>query len=142
MKKKCIDYAMDYIYKFPKTESQLKTQLFKKGYNDKEIEITIKLLKSKNYLNDKNYCEIYFNSECVKKGKASYIIKNKLIQKGIDKSIVQEVYTNMENDISKGIKKGIIKEIEKYKSKGFEGFDIIRKLGARGYSMDEIKTAI
>jgi len=41
----CLDYAMDYIYRFPKTEKELKVQLTKKGYYEDDIEETMEELK-------------------------------------------------------------------------------------------------
>ncbi len=140
--KPCIDYAMNHIYRFPKTESQLRTQLLKKWYSYDEIEKTIKYLKSKNFVNDKKYVESYFYSECVKKWKPSFVVKWKLFQKWIDKNTINDVFVEMEDDINKWVKNGIKKEIEKYKNKWIDWFDIIQKLTSRWYSIDDIKKVL
>ncbi|MFZ5341167.1 MAG: hypothetical protein ACOZBL_00965 [Patescibacteria group bacterium] len=47
MPSSCLDYASNYIYRFPKTEKELKVQLLKKGYSEDEIDQSIDYLKLK-----------------------------------------------------------------------------------------------
>lgn len=140
--KSCLDYAIDHIYKFPKTESQLRTQLLKKWYSEFDINKSIEYLKTQNYVNDRKYVESYFHSECVKKWKPYLVIKSKLIQKWIDKEIINQVYSEMENEIVNWLHGWIKKEIVKYKKKWLDGFDIVQKLYSRWYSIDDIKKVL
>jgi regulatory protein len=77
----CFDYALKYIYRYPKTEKELKIQLYTKGYNTKDIDRTIVELKKKNYVNDEMFAESYIRSEVVNKGKPAIRIIQKLQQK-------------------------------------------------------------
>jgi len=77
----CFDYAMKYIYRYPKTEKELRIQLFTKGYNTSDVDRAIEELKKKNYVNDVLFAESYIRSEVVNKGKPAIRIIQKLHQK-------------------------------------------------------------
>ncbi|MEF2175721.1 MAG: RecX family transcriptional regulator [Candidatus Absconditabacteria bacterium] len=142
MKKDCLEYALNYIYNYPKTEAELIIQLKKKGYLESEINKTISFLKHKNYVNDNNFAEIYINGEVGKKGKPLALVYSKLLHKGVSKEVIEKAIAANNNDIKKGTIHKIKKEIEKLKAKGESGFDIIQKLMRRGYKLDEIKKCL
>jgi regulatory protein len=142
MKKTCFDYAMDYIYRFPKTEKELKIQLLKKWYFEIEIDKAIDQLRQKGFVDDKLFCEMYINSVVIKKWKPIYVIKNKLIWKWIKKEIVDEVISDLDSDISSWMEEKMKNEILKLKNKWNNGFDIIQKLVARWYSIHLVKKVI
>jgi SOS response regulatory protein OraA/RecX len=77
----CFDYALKYIYRYPKTEKELRIQLYTKGHSTKDIDWTIEELKKKNYVNDMMFAESYIRSEVVNKGKPAIRIIQKLYQK-------------------------------------------------------------
>ena len=124
----CFDYALKYIYRFPKTEKELRIQLYTKGHNTKDIDRTITELKKKNYVNDKMFAESYIRSEVVNKGKPAIRVIQKLQQKGVPQDIVRDVLKEYEEDMNEGIHDKIKKEIQAYKRKDVDGFDIIQKL--------------
>ena len=138
----CRDYASHYISRYPKTEHELTTQLRKKWYPDEEILPTLQRLVSKGYLGDAMYTELYLSSEVVRKGKPLLLIKSKLLMKGVEKSIIQEVSERLESDLMGGTHEKITKEIEKMKMKWIDGMLIIQKLMAKGYTLRDIKAVI
>ncbi len=138
----CFDYALKYIYRYPKTEKELKIQLYTKGYNTKDIDRTIGELKKKNYVNDEMFAESYIRSEIVNKGKPSIRIIQKLYQKGVPQEIVRDILKKYENEMWEGIHDKIKKEIAAYKKKEVDGFDIIQKLMRKWYKLQDIKNVI
>lgn len=138
----CFDYALKYIYRFPKTEKELRIQLYTKGYSTSDIDHVIEDFKKKNYVNDQNFAESYIRSEVVNKGKPSIRIVQKLHQKGVPPNIIKEVLQKYENDMVGGIHEKIKKEIRAYKKKDVDGFDIIQKLMRKGYKLQDIKHVI
>ncbi|MFA7284462.1 MAG: regulatory protein RecX [Candidatus Absconditabacterales bacterium] len=138
----CLDYAMDYIYRFPKTEKELKVQLTKKGYYEDDIEETMEELKRRGYLSDEMFAKLYIQSELVNKGKPSIVVVQKLLFKGVDKTLVKDLMQQYEEESQEGINERIRKEIDKLKKQGLEGVDIIHKLLRRGYKLDEIKKTL
>ena len=136
------DYALKYIYRYPKTEKELKIQLYTKWYNTKDIDRTIVELKKKNYVNDEMFTESYIRSEVVNKGKPAIRIIQKLQQKWVPQEIVKDILKKYENEMGDGIHDKIKKEIAAYKRKEVDGFDIIQKLMRKWYKLADIKKVI
>lgn len=139
---KCFDYALKYIYRFPKTEKELRIQLYTKGYPTSDVDRTIEEFKKKNYVNDTMFAESYIRSEVVNKGKPAIRIIKKLQQKGVPQEIIREVLKKYENEMGEGTLQKIKKEIQAYKRKDVDGFDIIQKLMRKGYKLADIKHVI
>jgi len=137
-----IDYALRYIFRYPKTKKELIIQLRKKHYTETEIEKALKYLKRKGYLNDKQFAKDYIDYHCVRRGKPIIWVKNKLYEKGVDKDIIQEVIEKKIDDINKWIWKQIKKEIQQYKDKWLDGLQILEKLTRKGYTYNQIKKVI
>jgi len=138
----CYDYAMKYLYRFPKTEKELRIKLYQKWYTSEDVDRTIQALKKKWYIDDKMFTESYVRSEVVKKWKPPFLLKRKLEMKWVDRKILDEVFARYENDMQDWILTRIKKEIEQYKKKDVEWFDIIQKLIRKGYKLDDIKAVI
>ncbi len=138
----CFDYALKYIYRYPKTEKELRIQLYTKGHSTKDIDWTIEELKKKNYVNDMMFAESYIRSEVVNKGKPAIRIIQKLYQKWVPQEIVKEVLKKYDEEMGEGIHDKIKKEIQAYKRKDIDGFDIIQKLMKKWYKLADIKKVI
>jgi regulatory protein len=138
----CYDYAIDYIYRFPKTKKELEIQLRKKWYNDEEIKYTFLWLEKKWYLDDVQFCRLYIWSELVKKWKPLYVVKGKLIKKWVDKKIIDQCLKEVDSDIEESKISTIKKLISKLKKSWIDWFDIIVKLNNRWYSIDDIKKSL
>ena len=137
-----IDYSLRYIYRYPKTEKELVLQLRKKWYKESEIEKAISFLKKKKYLNDEKFVEDYIDYHLMRRWKPIIYVKTKLYQKWVDKNITNEVIEKNFDKINKWIEKKLIKEIEQYKQKWIDGFEIIQKLTRKGYSLNQVKYVI
>jgi len=140
--KPCIDYALEYIYRYPKTEHELRIQLSKKWYFGNEIDTAIEMLSKKWYIDDRNFATMYIESELIHKGKPSIIIVKKLLEKWVDKTMLKELMDQYEQQADESIDVRIKTEIEKYKKWGDEGVAIIQKLMRRWYTMKQIKSAL
>ena len=139
---KCYRHAVRYLTRYPKTEQELKIYLLEKGYLQHEIDLAMEYLKFKKYIDDEQFVELYFNSEVVRKWRPIYVAKNKLRQKWVDERLVSAYISEHENEIESGIHQKIRKEINQYKARGVDGFDIIQKIMRKGYKLDDIKTVI
>lgn len=142
IKTTAVDYSYRYLNRYPKTEEELKLQLFKKNYTIGEIEIAIAHMKKAWLIDDENFCRLYIQSEAIKKGKPTFVVRGKLREKWIEKDIIKKSISDVENEIKKGISRKLIKEMEKLKNRGEIGFDILQKLNRRWYTIWEIKKAI
>lgn len=140
--KPCIDYALDYIYRYPKTEKELRIQLIKKWYTEEEVHYTMIDLVKRGYVDDRNFATMYIESELVHKGKPRINISSKLLMKWVDKDLVRELMSKYDDQASESITVRIRKEIDKLKERKVEGVALIQKLMARGYTLQEIKKCI
>ena len=137
-----LEYSLKFIHLYPKTEQELRTKLLTKHYTEEEIDETMQFLKSKKYIDDVQFTALYIQSEIVKKGKVPALVKNKLLHKGIDQDIIDEAMQLRGSDINTGIIQRIQKEIEKYKKRWLEWYDIIVKISQKWYRTSDIKKAI
>lgn len=142
MAKSCYEYAMDVLSKYPKTEKELRIKMYQHGYDSQMVMKTLEKLKVENFLNDKMFAESYLNSEVMRKGKPLFLVQQKLTMKGIDPKIIAELSNQFAEDIQEGIENRILKEINQYKKKGVDGFEIIQKLMRKGYRLADIKKVV
>ncbi len=142
MAKSCYEYAMDVLSKYPKTEKELRIKMYQQGYDSQIVMKTLEKLKVENFLNDKMFAESYLNSEVMRKGKPLFLVQQKLTMKGIDPKIIAELSNQFAEDIQEGIENRIQKEINQYKKKGVDGFEIIQKLMRKGYRLADIKKVV
>ena len=103
LESKCVQYALNYIYRYPKTEAELKAKLYQKWYSWFEVEEALNYLKSKWFLDDEKFTHGYVYSELVNKGKPLIAVKQKLYHKWIEKSLAEKVIKECEEDIQKWI---------------------------------------
>ena len=142
MAKSCYEYAMDILARYPKTEKELRIKMYQHGYDSEMVQKTLQKLKTENFLNDELFAESYLHSEVVKKGKPLLLVMQKLELKGIEKSLLQKLAKEHSEDIAEGIHQRISKEIQLYKKKWVDGFEIIQKLMRKGYCLADIKSVI
>lgn len=83
------DIALKFLEHRERSSWETKKHLETKGFASEEIEETIKYLQDFHYLDDSRYCEAYIPYS-LKKGKATYRIKNELRDKGVKDEIIEE----------------------------------------------------
>lgn len=138
----CCQYAIKYISSYPKSEKELSIKLYQKWYNQDQVKNTMKYLKNKWFSDDRIFVEMYVKSQLMNKWKPMIYVYNKLLKKWVDKKIINEVVNENTDDIMSGIYEKIKKEIESYKKKWVDGFDIMQKLIRKWYKLDDIKYVI
>lgn len=102
-----------------KSVSETKKYLYNKEYDKDIIDRVLDNLTNQGYLNDNNYCVSYINNQIITTNWGPYKIKNELIKKGIDESIIDENIKVFDNDLQRSrIDKIIDKIMKNNKSKG------------------------
>ena len=142
MAKSCYEYAIGVIGKYPKTEKELRIKMYQQWYDSEIVSRTLEKLKQDNFVNDELFAESYINSEVIRKGRPLIVITQKLEMRGIDKSIISKVVHEAWEDIENWTLQWIQKEINQYKKKWVDGFDIIQKLMRKWYRLWDIKRVI
>jgi len=169
---KCYFHALKYLSRYPKTEKELRAYLLQKWYSEHDTDRAMEHLKFKKYVDDAQFVELYVQSEAIRKGKPLYAVTQKLIQKGVDPSLIdtfadahqeeKPLYAVTQKLIQKGVDPSLIdtfadahqediqygthekirKEIAQYKRKWVDGFEFIQKIMRKGYKLDDIKKVI
>ena len=142
MTKSAIDYAIWYLSRYPKTEQEIRIILYKKWYNSEDISHCMDVLKKNDFINDEKFTESFLYSEVEKKWRPLFIIKQKLIQRWIDKWLLARKISEQQEELTEWMRKAIRKELDIYKNKWVDGFDSIQKLMRRGYQLADIKAVI
>ena len=142
MAKSAIDYAIWYLSRYPKTEEEILIILYKKWYNSEDIQHCMDVLKKNDFINDEKFTESFLYSEVEKKWRPLFIIKQKLIQRWIDKWLLARKISEEQEELTEWMRKAIRKELDIYKNKWVDGFDSIQKLMRRGYQLADIKAVI
>ena len=122
------EYAIKYLYRYPKTERDLKIKMYQRGYNSEDVEKAVYALKKQGFVDDVMFTENYIRSDVVRKGKPALLLRMKLESKGIPRDILDEAFAKYSDDMQEGIEDKIKREIQGQKKRGVEGFDIIQKL--------------
>ena len=142
MAQSAVDYAISYLSRYPKTEQEMRIILYKKWYNSEDIQHCMDVLKRNDFINDEKFVDSFLYSEVAKKWRPLFIIKQKLIQRWIDKWLLAKKISEQQEELIDWIHKAIRKELDAYKKKWVDWFDSIQKLMRRWYQLADIKTVI
>ena len=125
-----------------RTEKEVRDYLAKHEVNENIIPKVIQSLKDDNWINDRQYAQAIINSNQLSGDKGSYMLMQKISQKGVAKSIIQEVL--QEFDMTEVAERTAEKLLKKYQGKlparALQD-KIIQGLTNKGFSYSEAKTA-
>lgn len=137
-----IEKAVSYLNVKPRTRKQTTEYLKGKGYDSGEIEEAADRLEEYGYLNDLDFARMYFEYG-FEKGRGIVRLRRELEEKGVDRSLIDEAYSQLEDvpdqfeaalDIAFGITEGA--SAESYEEKQKLRAKVVRRLASRGYSGD------
>ena len=137
--------ALKYIERSYKTESEVRKKLLDKEYEEETIERIIEFLSNYNFINDNEYVERYLREKLKTYG-YKYVY-NKLIQKGIDRNIIERVYENSNKEeeetgayeLARNKYKSLIKNEETYLKAYRKLYDFLMR---KGYSSNLVKSIV
>ena len=125
-----------------RTEKEVRDYLVKHEIDEKIIPQVIQALKDDNWINDRQYAYAIINSNQLSGDKGSYMLIQKISQKGVAKAVIQEVL--QEFDLTEVAERTAEKLLKKYQGKlparALQD-KIIQNLTNKGFSYSEAKTA-
>ena len=142
MSKSAVEYAIWYLSRYPKTEQEMSIILYKKWYNSEDIKHCMDVLKKNDFINDEKFADSFLYSEVARKWRPLFIIKQKLIQRWINKWLLTKKITEQQEELVQWMRNSIRKELDHYKKKWIDWFDSIQKLMRRWYQLADIKYVI
>ncbi|MDO4526852.1 MAG: RecX family transcriptional regulator [Candidatus Saccharibacteria bacterium] len=110
--------TLEWVLMRPHSEKETRDYLYKKIYEkklDREyIDLIIKKLKAKNYLNDEKFAEWWVENRFAKKGVSLKRLKMELMKKGINREVIERFLSESERNDRDEILKIIAKKRAKY----------------------------
>lgn len=134
-----VSKAVKYLDTALKTTKQIREYLNKKGYDKLVVDNVIEKLKEYKFLDDEAFAEAYVRTYQNKYGKS--MLRNKLIEKGVSKIIVENTLLDYECQ-DEIIDKLLSKKIGTKELTPELLAKCTRFLASRGFSFDEINSAI
>ena len=138
-KDNAFNYAVDYICKYVPSRKQMRKKLYDKKYSTKIVDYVIDKCEKYGYIDDEKYAQSYVFQNRKLKGKLR--LQQELMQKGIDRKIIDEVledYDEEDGCLILARKKALNKDLEDPKVYA----QIVRFLQYRGYNFEQIKESI
>ena len=124
-----------------KTEQQIRKKLKEGIYPEEAIEEAVRYAKSKRYIDDEYYASAFAGQKSASKSKR--MIKNELLQRGIDRDTVDIVLADSGIDEKKTIEKLILRKHPAGSSLDIkEAAKLMRSLCSKGFSYDDVKAAV
>lgn len=116
--------AVRYLVTAKKTEYEVRLKLKKSNFSDDTIDEVINYLIKIDYINDEEYVDAYIRQCMHLLNYSIFEIKQKLLQKGIKKYIIEEKVENLketdyENELMKKLLNGKLKNMEEIKVKKY-----------------------
>lgn len=133
------DKAVNYQSSAFKTKKQIRDYLNKKGYDKIVVDYVIDKMCEYKFLDDEKFADMYISSYDKKYG--PNMLKTKLLQKGISKTIVDEKLKEYEPQ-EEIIDKMLLKKLGSKPPTQENLTKCIRFLSSRGYDYDNIKKSI
>lgn len=134
-----------YFLKFRlRTEREMRDYLIRKKAQADLIEKIIKKLKESKFIDDKEFIKWWVDQRSSFKPKGSFVLKQELLRKGIEKDLIDNYFNSAEDDNEEGL---AVKALEKKKASlgRFKGKVRYQKavnfLLRRGFSFDVAKKA-
>ncbi|MCS4488019.1 recombination regulator RecX [Streptococcus sciuri] len=127
----------------PRTEKETRDYLLKYKVDEGVITKVINNLKEENWLNDARYANTFIEQRLTSGDKGAYVLQQKLKQKGIHQSIIEEALTD--RDFSPVLEKVATKLVKKYQDKlpvNALKTKIKQSLTTKGFSYQEAKKAV
>lgn len=134
--------ALRFIAKRMKTEHEVRTKL-KTRYGDKETECIIEKLKNDGYIDDVSYTDCYIRDRLKFNPMGRHRIKMELVQRGIDKTIIESSQEYNKIDESKIIEDILNTKLCRFNNKNAGDLRrITGYLARRGFDFENINSVL
>ena len=139
-KSKALSKAISYVSKTLKTNKQVKTYLYGKGFTDNVVYYVTDKLKEYGYVDDFIFAKRYIESNYKTKGKR--LLECKLMEKGVSKDNIKKAFYELEITFDDSVINIAIKHF-KNKEKTYENLSKTYKyLIGKGFSYAEAEIGI
>ena len=125
-----------------RTEDEVKKYLEKHEIDSQYIPEIIENLKKENWINDEQYVETYLSQNLNTGDKGAYVLKQKLIQKGINSQLIDQKLANLDfSPLSEKVAQKLLRIYQHKLSTKILKDKIIQNMMNKGFSYTEAKEA-
>lgn len=137
--------ALNYLSYELRTKKEMRDYLYKKEYSSPVVFSVMERLEKLNYMDDEAYATSFINTQLNTTANGPKIIKQKMIQKGVPASIIEDKLSEIDPD--KLLENATVfagKQVRKQRHKSFQQMMTKLKQGLyqKGYSGDVVSQAI
>ncbi len=97
---KCFKVALRYLSYRPRSETEIRHRLYRRGFDIETVEKTITRLKNKKLIDDVAFARFWVENRLLFKPKSRQLLSLELKQKGIAKGIIDEVTQEADDKFS------------------------------------------
>ncbi len=122
-----------------RSEKELMQRLKQKGFSEELSQDTVNFLKDKKFIDDRIFAKGWVSSR-LKRPFGLRRIKQELVQKGLDKEVIEETFARAKEDYDEG---GVVRELAERKFSKLKGIEPLKArqrvyayLMRRGFSPD------
>jgi regulatory protein len=136
--------AIRFLGTRPRTEKEVQTKLLSAGYEQPVIEETLRRLSEQSYIDDRQFAKLWTEHRIQSQRKGKAYIRQELLQKGVDRELVQEALQGIDPDdeLSSALEIGS----KKWRQTSGQPIERQRKTMAfllrRGFSADVVQQAV
>jgi regulatory protein len=98
LSKQCYDAALRLLAYRPRGETELKRRLHQRHFNDGVITLIIEQLKRQHLVDDEAFIQYWKENRVVSKPRSKRLIKQELVQKGVDSNMVAEALDDIDDE--------------------------------------------
>ena len=140
-KNTAFDKALTFLSATRKTEKEIRSHLFKKGYLPAVIDYVVEKLREYGFINDEEYAEAYTESASKKKG--GRLIRMELKNKGLSEEAIENALSELDEGQELETAKGILEKYMRGKTADKATLQkAYRHLMSKGFDYDTAKAAI
>lgn len=145
--KEALEQAKTRILRFlsfrPRSEKEIIGFISKKGFDEKIISHAVEQLKNLKFIDDTEFAKWWIEQRQTFNVKSKFIIKGELLQKGVDKEIINDLLEKTGDDYQTAL---LTFEKNKHKFKNYSGREFFQKASAflqrKGFSFETIKKVV
>lgn len=136
----CLGQASRYLSYRPRSESELRGLLAKRGFPSDEIDETVLRLKEKGLLNDLRFARLWKGSRLSLRPRSQRMIRLELEEKGVSQEIIDEATADIDDeDVAYGL---ALKRIQKSPQDEKWKIHLYNFLKRRGFNHETITQTI
>jgi len=118
---RCLNASTHYLGYRPRSESELRLRLRRRGFDNKSIEAVLLKLKEQEYLDDVAFARFWKDDRNTFSPRSQRLIQRELRQKGVNEEIIEQVVTTIDEDesayraASNRYRRGIITDYQQFR---------------------------